>query len=93
MWNAGREERLVKVESSIASGNENAPPIYLVNFNASLSGKSARISLPSGYQPQGNPDSSGFYFDSVLAKPLGKGVGPFSVPSPDRTIRRSLGPR
>jgi len=27
VWNAGREERFVKVESSIASGHENAPPI------------------------------------------------------------------
>ena len=77
MWNTGREERLVRVESSAAYGHRNAPPIYLVHFPSQLADNRGRITLPSGYQPQGNPDSIGFYWDYVLARPLGEGVGPF----------------
>jgi hypothetical protein len=77
VWNAGREERLVRVESDVAFGHRNAPPIYLVHFPSQLAGNNGHITLPSGYQPQGNPDSIGFYWDYVLARPLGEGVGPF----------------
>ena len=77
VWNAGHEERLVRVESSIATGHRNAPPIYLVHFPSQLADNRGHITLPSGYQPQGNPDSIGFYWDFVLARPLGEGVGPF----------------
>ena len=76
-WNAGREERLVRVESDIAYGHRHAPPIYLVHFADQLAGNSGHITLPTGYRPQGNPDSSGFYFDYVLSRPLGEGAGPF----------------
>jgi hypothetical protein len=49
----------------------------LVHFPSQLADKKGRITLPSGYQPQGNPDSIGFYWDYILARPLGEGVGPF----------------
>jgi hypothetical protein len=77
VWNDGREERLVRVESSIAAGHRKAPPIYHVHFPSQLADKRGQITLPNGYQPQGNPDSSGFYWDYVLSEPLGEGMGPF----------------